>query len=168
MGLSGEDAEDALHEVFLVWHRRRESFDAKRGTMKSWLFGIAANVVRSERRKRRRADPHPDAQDCFGGSGTQRSLVAEGSWRAIDGSAQTATGDLRRALERAISELPPEHRAVFVMFEVEGVDCTSIARDLGIPVGTVYSRLHTSRHHLQAALAVFRGGADSVQSKGRS
>ena len=165
MGLSSEDAEDALHEVFLVWYRRRESFDSSRGTLKSWLFGIAANVVRSEQRKKRRASPHPDSQECFASDGSQRPIVSESSWRATDGVAKLAGGELKRAIAEAVSELPPEHRAVFVMFEVEGVDCTTIASELGVPVGTVYSRLHTARGHLKEALQAYRQ-ARAPESKG--
>jgi RNA polymerase sigma-70 factor (ECF subfamily) len=165
MGLSSEDAEDALHEVFLVWYRRRESFDSTRGTVRSWLFGIAANVVRSEQRKKRRASLHPDSQECFEGDGPQKPIVSESSWRATDGVSKLAASELKRAIARAVSALPPEHRAVFVMFEVEGVDCATIASDLGVPVGTVYSRLHTARGHLKEALRAYRQ-TRAAQKKG--
>src|SRR5690606_21772359 len=111
---------DALHEVFLVFHRRRDSFDPSRGSLRSWLFGIAANVVRAERRKKR-AIPHPDSQECYEAQSVSRpTLLGEASWRATDGARTLSRGDLRQALRAALAALSPEHRAVFTMFEMEG------------------------------------------------
>jgi RNA polymerase sigma-70 factor (ECF subfamily) len=46
--------------------------------------------------------------------------------------------------------MQPLQRVVFVMFEVEGFACDQIATELGVPLGTVYSRLHTARKMFQA------------------
>ena len=51
-----------------------------------------------------------------------------------------------------LAELDPEKRAVFVMFEVEGLPGREIARLLDVPIGTVHSRLHSARRALAAAL----------------
>jgi RNA polymerase sigma-70 factor (ECF subfamily) len=54
-------------------------------------------------------------------------------------------------LERLLAKLSPERRATFVLFEVEGVSCEEIAELTGVPVGTVYSRLHLARKQVTAA-----------------
>ncbi len=156
MGLSSEDSQDALHEVFLVVQRRRKSFDPNRGSERSWLFGIAANVTRAEKR-RKRPLPHPDSQLCYEGrDSSPGQLLGESSWSNADGQASAAKRQLRAALQKAVNDLPPEHRAVFSMFEVEGIDGQSIATELEIPIGTVYSRLHHARNRLKIALQNFR------------
>lgn len=156
MGLSPDDAQDAMQEVFLIVHRRQDVFDPEQGSERGWLFGIAANVVRSERR-RKRAHLFLDESGCErpgGASGTV--LLGEASWRATDGAATASGHQLRATLRRAVEALSPEHRAVFTMFEIEGIDCGSIAAELSIPVGTVYSRLHKARETLQRALQEYR------------
>jgi len=156
MGLDADDAGDALHEVFLIVHRREAAFDPSRGTERGWLFGISANVVRAERRKKR-PQLHPDGQEspraCIAPTG---DIVGESSWRSADGAGLAAGEQLKQALRRAIDDLSPEHRAVFTMFEIEGVDCRFIAEELEVPVGTVYSRLHKAREDLRLALSEFR------------
>jgi len=167
MGLDSEDAADALHEVFLIVHRREAAFDSSKGTERGWLFGISANVVRAERRKKRpslHADGQEPARSYVAPTG---DIVGEASWRAADGAGIAAGEQLKAALKRAIDDLSPEHRAVFTMFEIEGADCQLIADELEVPVGTVYSRLHKARETLRSALAEFRTAAargSSLQS----
>jgi RNA polymerase sigma-70 factor (ECF subfamily) len=60
--------------------------------------------------------------------------------------------DDRDALERAFARLSPEHRAVFVMHHYAGLPLATIAEVVGVPVGTVKSRLHKSIQNLRAAL----------------
>ena len=155
MGLREQDAEDALHDAFLIAQRRLHTFDGTRGSARSWLFGIAVNVVRAERRKRRpiaqeNVDEAPSA-DTAG-----PTVTGAASERASDGSAALAQSGLGAAILRALGKLEPDHRAVFTMFEIEGLGCAEIAAELDIPVGTVYSRLHTARGSLQRALDAHR------------
>jgi RNA polymerase sigma-70 factor, ECF subfamily len=162
LGLSSEDAEDGLHEVFLVAHTRRETYDPSRGSMRSWLFGIASNIARSERRRARRAGiPTDTTNERPRGSGVG-GPCSEASERATDGAHSTEAGELKRALILALGTLSPEHRIVFEMFEIEGVPCAAIGEELQIPVGTVYSRLHKAREDLRRALK------DHTTGKGRA
>jgi RNA polymerase sigma-70 factor (ECF subfamily) len=62
-------------------------------------------------------------------------------------------------LSELLAKLSPERRATFVLFEVEGASCEEIAELTGVPVGTVYSRLHLARKEVQkAALRLRRAG----------
>ena len=56
-------------------------------------------------------------------------------------------------VQQALDTLTPEKRAVFVLYELEGQSCDAVAKALGIPVGTVYSRLHSARREFTKAHA---------------
>jgi RNA polymerase sigma-70 factor (ECF subfamily) len=65
---------------------------------------------------------------------------------------ELADNQSRQRLEALLDELDLDRRAVFVMFEIDGMPCEEIAQLLGVPVGTVYSRLHAARKEFQRAL----------------
>lgn len=126
------DAEDALQEIFLCVHQGLASFrgEAQLGT---WIYRIAIRVATrlAARRGRRQAAP----------------LVSEPA------APEASTGgELSPRLARAMAELPLEQRLVLALFAQEGLNPTEIAAILGIPVGTVWSRLHKARKTLQRRL----------------
>lgn len=131
---SDSDALDDLVQVTFV--RAFQSAGRFRGTSaRSWLFGIAANVVREHARKeirRKRA----------------LSLVAEELPRSIRGH------DLMLAkLPGAIAALPHELRVAFVLIDMEGEKGIDAAAALGIPEGTLWRRVFNARTALRKALA---------------
>jgi len=145
-------ADDVAQEAFVRAWRSLESFDLSR-PFGPWICRIAANLalnhVRSPRSREEglpeREDPAPGVDSPLG-----RLLDAEAT----------------RALDAAISELPAEQRAVFVLRAVEELSYAEIAEALGIPAGTVMSRLSRARERLACALRpllgaglVRRGGA---------
>lgn len=135
LGVRSADVPDLLQETFLVVHRRWQDYDAEMA-IEGWLWGIAVGLVRNYRKRAFRrteseaVEPH-----------TEKNPEAE--------LERTRT---RRAIEDAIDALDPEKRAVFVMFEIEGLSGKAIAESLGVPVGTVHSRLFAARKELAAAL----------------
>lgn len=139
LGVAEADLPDLLQEVFVVVHRRSDAWDGV-SSLRSWLFGIALRLTMNHRRKayRRRERMVDAVPEVGGGPSPERE-------------AQLA--DERSRARAVVDALPPERRAVFVMFEVEGLDGHTIARELGIPVGTVHSRLHKARNEIQAHLA---------------
>lgn len=151
MGLSPDAAKDCLHDVFLVVHRRFDSFDSSLGSERAWLFGIAANVARSERRRRRpvpveRIEPLLDRRTTSSGPPPP---CASGEYRV-------GYLRVREKIMEAVSALSPDRRAVFTMFELEGMSCLEIADEMGVVIGTVYSRLHAAREQLRAALSDYK------------
>lgn len=98
-------------------------------------------MLSTARRSRRRKPATPDEDGL--------ALVAAGD----DPFATTAALEALRRVDRALATLDLEHRAVFVLFELEGESCESIAAGLGVPVGTVYSRLHHARRKFREAHA---------------
>ena len=138
LGVATADVPDLLQEVFLVLHRRREELDGER-PIEPFLWGIALGLVRNYRRRAfRRHEISGDAREVANGSNPEEELMR--------------SRQRHRAAE-AIDELEPEKRAVFVMFEIEQLSGQAIATLLGVPLGTVHSRLHAARAALHAALS---------------
>jgi RNA polymerase sigma-70 factor, ECF subfamily len=134
MGVPTSDLEDALQEVFIVVHRKLQQYDAERAKLSTWLFGISLNVARKHRaRSRLTFGFDVDAQ--AGRSGNQE--------------AQLQSRQQAERLSLILGKMKPEHSATFVMFELEALTCQEIADLTGVPVGTVYSRLHKAREQFK-------------------
>lgn len=148
LGVREADAADAAQEVFMVVHRKLAEFEG-RSKVTTWLYGICFRVASDRRRV---ASARHEIND-------ERAVE-----RAMDGTAD-ATASVERArdlrlLERLLDALPIEQRAVFTLFELDGLRCEDIAELVGIPVGTVYSRLRLARAAFdRAAEALMRAEA---------
>lgn len=144
LGVPESDRPDLLQEVFVVVHRRLDSFDGS-SAVTTWLFGICLRVVLGWRRHRRRHPEipveAPDAETHDGSRSPEELAIAS---------------QARATVERALEALDPEKRAVFVMFELEELSCVEIASMIGVPVGTVYSRLHAARAAFARSAAALR------------
>jgi RNA polymerase sigma-70 factor (ECF subfamily) len=137
------DVEDVVQQTFLEVHRSARKFGG-RSTAKTWMLGIAANMVRHHVRSdlRRRA-----ATERFG---------AELRPVATDLDRQLEQRDLVARLEAAIATLSNEQRVVFVMCDLEEVPGRDAAEILGVREGTLWWRLSEARRTLRAALEVPR------------
>jgi RNA polymerase sigma-70 factor, ECF subfamily len=141
LGVRDPDLDDVVQEVFVVVHERLHTFDGT-SKMTTWLFGICLRVASAYRRRgyRRRE--------------TSVAEVPEPTDRTSASPEQDlAAAESRRRLDLLLDDLDLEKRAVFVMFEIDEMPCEEIAQILGVPVGTVYSRLHAARKSFQKALA---------------
>lgn len=148
LGVRRSDLDDVSQEVFIVVVRRLHTFEAG-ARVESWLFGICVRVAANYRRRahRRReqgwgANVDPRVEE------SPHPLIAAPSVPPPDAEAIR-----RQRLEEAeeiLSRLSPVKRAVFVMFQVESMTCDEIARELGLPSGTVHSRLHAARKFFAA------------------
>lgn len=136
MGVPRGDVPDLTQETFLVLARRLPELDPAQ-SVGGWLWGIALGLARNHRRKIRRHAEAPLDTD-----------VADARTPEHDAT----RAQLRERLVRALDALDPEKRAVFVMFEIEGLSGRAIADELGVPVGTIHSRLFAARRELMSAL----------------
>jgi RNA polymerase sigma factor (sigma-70 family) len=128
-------AKDAVQQAFLLaWRELPRLRDAERYEV--WIYRLLVNACYEEARRHKRWTTHV------------RILPMEGPI-APD---PTASVEQRDALERAFRRLSPEHRAVFVMHHEAGLPLAAIAEVVGIPLGTVKSRLHHSIRNLRDAL----------------
>lgn len=143
LGVSGEDVPDLVQEVFLVAHRRG-GFTLGRAKPTTWLAEIAFRVSSDKRKKARRRLEDANAEVV--------ALAPAVPATASPGQRAEARQALARVQE-ALDTLTPEKRAVFVLYELEGQACDAIATALDVPVGTVYSRLHSARREFAKAHA---------------
>jgi RNA polymerase sigma factor (sigma-70 family) len=133
--LSGSgDAEDLVQTVFLRVVRIAHTFDRNAASARPWLFAILVRVARERSRSLRRW------------AATLLRVGEHNSAEAIP--LPEAAWDMTRALR----QLSVSKRSVLLLAELEGFSCPEIARMLGIPVGTVWTRLHHARRELRAFL----------------
>jgi RNA polymerase sigma-70 factor, ECF subfamily len=149
LGAREADLEDVFQEVFVVVHRRLPEFRPG-APMQPWLFGICVRLLANHRRRahRSRELASSDSLDWYAtAADTSEEIVAQ--------------EQARRVLEAILDSISEKKRVVFVMFEIEGLSCEEIAAALGVPVGTVYSRLHSARKAFARRLERHRraGGA---------
>ncbi len=137
-GVMERDLDDLVQEVFLTAHRRG-GFAPGAARPTTWLAEIAVRVASTARRTKRRRPEEPNDD-----------VIAA----AVGASNPARTAEARQSLDRvqrALDQLEDDKRSVFVLFELEGEPCDAIAAGLGIPTGTVYSRLHAARRAFRQA-----------------
>jgi len=135
LGVAAGDVEDLAHELFVVVHRRRESYDSGR-PLRPWLFGIAVRITKAHFRRAhvRREVVSDQLEPTEPGNSPEESLVLQ----------------RRRALVlAALQPLPMEQRAAFVLHEIDGFAAPEIAEALEVPLNTVYSRIRLGREKFQ-------------------
>jgi RNA polymerase sigma-70 factor (ECF subfamily) len=141
-GARGPDLDDLVQDVFLTAHRRG---GYRPGSASPTTF--LAHIALEANLKRRR------------GEGRWRTSHGDEACGAVVGRAPTdpaqalATKDSARHLQDVLDALDAAHRAVFILFELEGESCESIAAGLQLPIGTVYSRLHAARRAFRERVA---------------
>ncbi|NUT53208.1 MAG: RNA polymerase sigma factor [Saccharothrix sp.] len=140
--LDAQTAEDIAAETFLVAFDRRGTFDAGRGDVRVWLFGIATNLVARHRRKEARH---------------YRALARMPVDPAVEGHESTVVASvaarrLRPQLAKALARLPRGERDVLLLVALGDLGYQEVAEALGISSGTVGSRLSRARRKLGPVL----------------
>lgn len=143
LGAPAEQAEDIVHDVFLVVHRRLSDYDEGRGSMRAWLYGIARNVVhhrlrsatRGDRRLRLLPDPEPPP-------GPDERL------------ARARAGEV---VETFLAGVDEDRRMVFALIEIEGMSAPEVAQALAVNLNTVYSRLRLVRQQFNQYIRRLHG-----------
>jgi RNA polymerase sigma factor (sigma-70 family) len=133
-----ELAKDITAETFSIAFEHRSNFDPERGTVLPWLLGIATNVIRNHRRAERRF---------------LRAETANFDVEHDDLDDRLDAAAARAALVRSLSALTAEDRDALLLFAWTPLNYEGVAQALGIPVGTVGSRLSRARRILRAELS---------------
>ena len=141
LGVQESDLDDAVQEVFVVVHRKLDTFRGS-ATITTWLYGVALRVAYRFRRTTRRRRESPDELDQTHVPDSQPGPDSVAVER-----------EARRQLAEVLAGMDPAKRAVLVMFELERLSTAEIAAELGVPPGTVYSRLSAARAQFQRAVA---------------
>ncbi len=142
-------AEEVVQDVFMTLMREPKKYDAARGPVGAYLFGIARNRVMKhlERLPRELSLEEPN------GDGTRASDTAVSTFTPAHWAEQQERTERVRA---AVLELPAEFREAVVLCELEELSYEEAAQLSGCPIGTIRSRLHRGRALLMAKLEMLR------------
>ncbi|GAA2209567.1 RNA polymerase sigma factor [Nonomuraea monospora] len=149
--LGPELAEDLVGETFLIAFRRRDAYDVAYRDARPWLLGIATNLITGHRRTE---------------VSRYRAMERQGPAAAVEGPEEAITRELaaqgtRTALLSALALLPRGDRDVLLLVAWSDMSYEEAARALGIPVGTVKSRLNRARRKVRQAL----GGVNPLEEE---
>ena len=147
LGLVGsrEDALDLSQEAFARAYRARRTFDPSR-PFYPWYYQILRRLCFNFVRDRRSRRQTLDVETPWLVENARRRQAADRPDRAAE------LGALRLRLQAAIAILPEHEREIFALRELEGLRYAEMAELLGIPIGTVMSRLYSARRRLMAIL----------------
>ena len=130
-------AEEVVQDVFTRLWRHAADYDASRGSVRTWLYGIARNAIVDLERHRARRPPvaarEPDSEGADEDEPIERAL-------------------LRWQVQAALERLTPEHREVVRLAHLGGMSVREIADLTGLPEGTVKSRTYYALQNLRLAL----------------
>jgi RNA polymerase sigma-70 factor (ECF subfamily) len=134
-----DDAQDLVQEVLLRVRRGLGTYQP--GNLEGWLSRIATNAFLDEvrRRRRRGVELLPDEPE---------RVIPPAPGADVAAEAEALPDDVHQALQR----LTPDYRAAVVLCDVVGLSYEEISATLGIPIGTVRSRIHRGRAQLREAL----------------
>jgi RNA polymerase sigma-70 factor (ECF subfamily) len=142
-------AEEIVQDVFMTLVREPGKYDAERGTLSAFLFGIARNkIMKYNERLPREISLVERQEDGSGGGLLLRDSFTPAMW-----------AEQRERLEKvrtAVMDLPVEFRETVVLCELEEMSYEQAARLLDCPIGTIRSRLHRGRALLLAKLEMLR------------
>jgi RNA polymerase sigma-70 factor (ECF subfamily) len=142
-------ADDLVAETFLAAFAKRDRYDLEHADARPWLYGIATNLVGQHRRDEARQ---------------YRIRAAAMAEPEVPGHADQVAANvtaqaMRTLLDSALAGLPAGDRDVLLLIAWEQLTYQEVARALGIPVGTVQSRLHRARARVRQVLAGTEAGA---------
>jgi RNA polymerase sigma-70 factor (ECF subfamily) len=138
LGVPADSADDAAQHVFLVASQKLDSIAV--GSERAFLYGTASGVAANLRRSRARRLEVLD-----------ETAVSARADDAPDAEKVVEARERRALLDRALGGMADDQREVFVLFVLEGLETPQIAQVLGLPRGTVASRLRRAREEFHAA-----------------
>lgn len=142
------EAEDLTQEAFLQLYRKIATFRGE-SAFSTWLHRLAVNVVLMHLRKR--GLPEVSLQE------TMEPTEEDGPKKDFGSADQVLAGSIDRVnLERAIENLPPGYRIIFVLHDIEGYEHNEIAEMMGCSIGNSKSQLHKARMKMRDLLKVNR------------
>ena len=152
-----EDAMDIAQDAFIKVHRYLGGFQGS-SSFYTWLYRIVVNLcIDHLRRSGKRINV--DFDERIGG----QSQAADGNAmmanrQDVDPQRMLSRKELAVQIRGAVDALPPYHRAVIVMREIEGMSYSEIAKAMKVSKGTIMSRLHHARQKLQRSLGEYLEG----------
>lgn len=143
-------AEEIVQDVFMTLMRDPKKYDATRGALGAFLYGVARNRVLKHLERLPREIPLEEKNEDGTGSGVVlQDASTPASW--------LEKRERMRQVRAAVQELPVEFREAVVLCELEELSYEEAAQMAGCPIGTIRSRLHRGRALLMAKLEMLRG-----------
>ncbi len=148
-----EQAKDVVQEAFLKAYRSLDRFEG-RSSFYTWFYRVVMNLCLDQKRRQ------PPGRQVEWDEGHALETPVGTGLDAVDTTHARATGpagdfersELRAAVQRAIEQLPDDARRTLLLREVDGLSYSEISKVLGIPKGTVMSRLHHARRRVRVLL----------------
>ena len=142
-------AEEIVQDVFMTLMRAPKKYDASRGTLGGYLYGIARNRVMKHLERLPREVPLEQKNEDGSGAGiVLQDAVTPATW--------AEARERMKQVRTAVLELPAEFREAVVLCELEELSYEEAAQAAGCPIGTIRSRLHRGRAVLLAKLEMLR------------
>ena len=143
------DAQDVVQETYLRAYRSWHTFDPN-SDCRRWLFTICRNAfLRSRQQARHEVDVTDADAEALAAAREHGAMIEDGTDRLL------ASVDLRPALDRALADLDEPFRSAVQLVDVEDQSYEAAADILGVPIGTVRSRLFRGRRQMQHTLTAF-------------
>ena len=153
-----EDALDVVQDTFTKAYQSLDRFKGD-ASFYTWTYRIAVNLCIDHQRRETKlpqASLEPWQGERTGDRGQDPLGALPDPNEQVDPYRRTRDAEIAQGLSRAIAELTPEHRAVILLREVDGLSYEEISHVLECPKGTVMSRLHYARRQLQERLRGLR------------
>jgi RNA polymerase sigma-70 factor (ECF subfamily) len=141
-------AEEIVQDVFMMLVREPKKYDANRGTLGAFLYGVARNRIMKHLERAPRDFSLDDGDGTRETHPQLHDQMTPARWAELR--------ERREQVRTAVLELPPEFREAVVLCELEEMSYEEAARTLDCPVGTIRSRLHRGRALLLAKLEMLR------------
>jgi RNA polymerase sigma-70 factor (ECF subfamily) len=140
--MSGSEAiaEDVTQEVFLTLLENPERYDAKRGPLAAFLYGIARNHVLRRLQKERWFSSLPDAENETANGFMETNLISN-----EDPLCNLTRGEAIKEVQQAVLSLPPHYREAVVLCDMHELSYAEAAAIVDCAIGTMRSRLHRGR-----------------------
>jgi RNA polymerase sigma-70 factor, ECF subfamily len=154
---SPDDAMDIAQESFIKIHRYIGNFQGS-SSFYTWLYRIVVNLCIDHMRRSGKWVSAEFDERTIDREHDEKEVCVLSSDLGNNPSKTMGRKELAEQIQRAIDTLPPYHRAVIIMREIEGMSYAEMAKAMKVSKGTIMSRLHHARHKLQKLLEGYLDG----------
>lgn len=155
------EAEDLTQEVFIKIFQTLKTYDAAQGAFSTWLARVARNHLVDHYRRTKKDRATASLEDELGGLEEEPSPT-------VEPVAQVESRERQELLQRALDRLSPDLREAVVLRDLQDLDYDEIAQVLGVPGGTVKSRINRGRLELARVIKRMEGMRGPAKAGGRS
>ena len=155
------EAEDLTQEVFIKIFQTLKTYDVAQGAFVTWLNRVARNHLVDHYRRTKKDRITSSIEDEVGG-------LEEKPSPTVEPIAQLESRERREVLQRALDKLSPDLREAVILRDLQDLDYDEIAQVLGVPEGTVKSRINRGRLELARVLKRMEGMRGSAKAGGQT